>query len=187
MMQTFWANLYAGAPDYNASDAGTNFNSTKFKGHAASMVWIVRIVPTAVHGGIGIIEGSHGYLRTVYEKPCISLPHFQREEQLSMSLKHVNDALSSKTEISPTTLVFGVYPKIPGGGPRSTILRRPNIIQKAQTWLSKQNRVIYFKTPERHSICPVLTNSKSCKTATWQQGAYIPKKTGMEAIRTFTH
>lgn len=46
-----------------------------------------------------------------------------------MSFRVINDAPDSVTGISPTTMVFGVHPKIPGAGHRETMAQRATVIR----------------------------------------------------------
>lgn len=66
--------VYARAPDYVHTDAGTNFNSVVFWEQATAMGIIVRITPAERKHQMGIAEHSHGCLRPVYYKCCIDSP-----------------------------------------------------------------------------------------------------------------
>lgn len=73
------------------------------------MVPIIEIVPTEAHHRNGLVKRDHTYLQTVYEKLCLGVSRFSREEQLSMLFSAVNDAAASGTGIAHSTLVYGVY------------------------------------------------------------------------------
>ena len=130
MLRRCWIDAYAGAPDYIHADAGNNFNSDYFKSKGEEMGSVVKIAPAAGHERIGIVERSHAYLRKLYEKLRIDKARMPREDRLSMSFRAINDVPSSNTGISPTTLFFGVYPKLPGGGHRGYMDKRVQIIRQ---------------------------------------------------------
>lgn len=47
-----------------------------------------------------------------------------------LTFRAINDTPMSDSGISPTTLVYGLYPKIPGAGPRGSMAERANIIRE---------------------------------------------------------
>lgn len=152
-LRKFWIDVYAGAPDYVHTDAGTNFNSAEFMNKVEALGTIIRIAPTEGHDRIGIVERSHAYLKTVYSKLCIDLPDVSREDRLSMSFRAINDSPCSDTGVSPTTLVFGVYPKIPGGGARGSMMQRANVIRACTEMITKlkARRVVKDAMKIRHT------------------------------------
>lgn len=85
---------------------------------------IIKSVATEAHNRIGKIERSHAILRSIYEKLKLDLPRITRDDRLSMAFRAINDAPDSVSGISPTTLVFGVHPKIPGVGHRGSVAER---------------------------------------------------------------
>lgn len=137
MLRKFWVSRYADASDYIYANAGTNFNSSEFKEQAASMGSVARIAPAEARDPKGVIERYHFYLKTIYEKLCIDLPELQKEQQLSVAFRTVNDDPSTETGTSSTTLVFRVYRKIPGGGSRGIIIQRANTIRDRKSFLIK--------------------------------------------------
>lgn len=112
-----WTNVLAGAPDYIQTDSGSNFAAAEFKKAATHMGIIIKTVPAESHNRIGKVERAHAILRSIYQKLKVSLPRINREDHLSLAFRAINDAPNAKG-ISPTMLVFGVYPKLPGAGPR---------------------------------------------------------------------
>lgn len=156
LLRKFWVDVYARAPDYISTDAGTNLNSAGFKDRALLMGSIVKIVPTEAHERIGLVERSHAVLRKIYEKLRIDLPHINCDDRLSMAFRAINDAPNSDTGISPTTLVFGVYPKIHGGGLRGTMLQRASIIRDCT------NNVTKMKARRTLRDAVMLRNTASC-------------------------
>jgi len=49
MLRLCWIKVYAGAPDYIHTDAGTHFNSELFKKNANDLGTLVKIAPTEGH------------------------------------------------------------------------------------------------------------------------------------------
>ena len=125
-----WVDIYWVAPDITHSDGGTNFNSEELRNNAISMGIEVKIAPIKGHERVGIVERSHAQLRAEYDKLLIDLPQIVKEERLSMTFRAINDTPCSDIGIFPTTLVFGVYPKILGAGPRGTMAKRSKIIRE---------------------------------------------------------
>lgn len=82
--------------------------------------------------------------KSIYEKLRLDLPSISKEDRLSLIFCAINDSPSSDTRISPTTLVFRNYPKIPGAGDRRSMAKRANIIRGAPKLVTmmKSRRVI---------------------------------------------
>lgn len=133
----FWIDMHAGAPNYISTDAGTKFNSTSFKEQKASMGSIVKIIRTEAHERIGLVERSHAYLQTVYDKLRMDPPSISRKTRLSMSFRAINSAPSSESGILKTTLVFGIQSKIPGGRYRGSMFKRAEVIRKYTNTVTK--------------------------------------------------
>lgn len=131
LLRKFWIDVYARAPGSITTDAGTDFISQAFKDSAKAVGWIVivQIVPTKACDRFGIVERNRAYLRTVYDKVCINMPYLRKKEKLAMSFRAINLSPSAKTGISLTTLVFVIYPKIPGGRCCGTMMEKANIIR----------------------------------------------------------
>lgn len=125
-----WINFFAGAPDYLITDAGSNFTVSEIKEAADSMGIVMKTVPTEAHNQVGKIERSHAILRKVYDMLKSDVPSLRREERLSMAFRAINDAPSSSSGISPTMLVFGVHPKLPGAGFRGSYAKRAHIVRE---------------------------------------------------------
>lgn len=121
LLWNHWIDIYAGAPDFIYADAGTKFNSLLFREKAKATNFIMKIVPTEAHDRTGLFERSHSYLQAGYEKLRWDVPNISRKEALSMAFRAVNDAPSSGTGISPTTLVYRIFPNIPGKNIGSTL------------------------------------------------------------------
>jgi len=70
-----------------------------------------------------------------------------------MAFRAINDSPNSDTGICPTTLVFGIYPKIPGAGHRGTMAQRANIIREctAEVTKMKARRLLRDSTRSRNS------------------------------------
>ena len=91
---------------------------------------VLKIAPTEAHNKIGKVERQHAVLRSIYKKLKMDLPNLSRYERLTLAFRAINDAPDSNTGISPTALVFGVHPKIPGSGPRGTMAQRAHIVRE---------------------------------------------------------
>jgi len=163
MLRKCWINIYAGAPDVIHTDAGTNFNSKEFKDRASEMGSIVKIAPTEGHERIGTIERSHATLRAIYDKLRIDLPSMRKEERLSMSFRAINDVPNAETGISPTTLVFGVFPKIPGAGHRGDVAKRAHIIQQCTKLATAMKSRRMVKNAMRVRNVPSITEMEKVR------------------------
>lgn len=118
-----WIHVYAGAPDDLYHDAGTNFASSLFREHGTGMCTRVHEVPTEAHHTIGVVERQHGILRTIYNKLRLDEPDINKKERLLLTFRCVNDA-PGPGGISPTLLVYSVFPKLPLPQNRDTSLAR---------------------------------------------------------------
>eukprot|EP00171_Calliarthron_tuberculosum_P022600 IDg22600t1 len=137
-LQRSWINLYAGSPDIIEADAATNFTSEEFESLADELGIAIKTVPTEAHERIGSIERQHAALRAVYEKIKHDTPLMPISERLAMSFRALNDAPDADTGIAPTTLVFGVHPKLPGSRKRGTLAERAVIIREATKLASER-------------------------------------------------
>ena len=130
-----WINIFAGAPDYIHADAGTNFTGQVFRDAANDMGIVLKVAPTEGHERIGKIERAHAVLKSVYSKLRIDMPNIVREDRLSLAFRAINDSPTGDTGISPTALVFGVHPKLPGGGmSEEPMLSELKLFMNAQSW-----------------------------------------------------
>ena len=109
-----WINVFAGAPDVIRHDAGKNFVAKEFRSAAEDLEISVKCVPTEAHSRVETVERNHSTVRTIYNKIKIDLADISRADLLSLAFREINDAPSSVTGISPTKLVFGIAPRIPG-------------------------------------------------------------------------
>ena len=123
-----WINVFAGAPDYIQADAGTNFTAKEFRNAADDMGIVLKVAPTEGHERIGKVERAHAILRAVYDKLKIDKPSMSREDRLSLAFRAINDSPSNESGISPTALVFGVHPKLPGSSKRGSYAQRAKIV-----------------------------------------------------------
>lgn len=70
-LSNFWIDVYAGAPDYIHTDAGTIVCYEQFNSSAEELGKIVPVVSIEAHDRIGKVVMSHAYMRTVYEQLCV--------------------------------------------------------------------------------------------------------------------
>ena len=87
------------------------------------MISIVKTAPTEGHERISTIEHSLATLKAICDKLKIDFPSIRNEECLPMSLSGIHDVPNAESDVSPTTLVFCVPPKIPGAGHRGDIAK----------------------------------------------------------------
>lgn len=125
-----WINIYAGAPDLLVHDQASNFTGAEFKEAADEWGIVLKPIPTEAHERVGLLERRHAVVRAVYDKLRIDLPHLSPSDRLSYTFRAINDVPDADTGISPTTMVFGVYPKLPGSGPRGSMAERARIISE---------------------------------------------------------
>lgn len=69
-------------------------------------------------------------MHTVYEKLCVDLPKTAKDELSSLTFRAFNDTPHSNTQICPTTIVFGIYPKIKEAVDRGSLMERTEITRK---------------------------------------------------------
>lgn len=156
MVLKHWVDVYERAPDYIYTGSGTSFNSVLFHEQAASMGTIVRKALTEGHDRIELVERSREYLCTVYDKLRTDLPNIKKEEKLSMAFRAINDLPSAESGISPTTSVFGVYPKIPGEAERGLVMKRSKIIRDCTEIVSNMKSRRVLRGSVRGRSCPSL-------------------------------
>lgn len=66
LLQKCWVDVYAGALDFESTDAGTNLNSAEFKEQASTLGSVVQFVPIEAHDRIGQVKRGHRYRRMTY-------------------------------------------------------------------------------------------------------------------------
>ncbi len=160
-----WINAYAGAPDFLTTDAGTNFTSKEMREAAEGMGITIKAVPTEAHNRIGKVERSHAVLRKIYEKLKMDLPASRRDDRLSLSFRAINDAPSSPGGISPTMLVFGILPKIPGAGHRGSMAERANVVRQCTNLVVQMNAKRILRDSMRPRNVPSVIESEKVRTA----------------------
>jgi ribosomal protein S17 len=114
------------SPDILTSDAGSAFLSQLWNESAAHMGIILRAVPVESHSSMGRGE-HHGPLRRVYEKLRHDQATLDDSLLLSLAVKAVNEC-PNVHGFTPTTLVFGLQPKLPvEGAPTSFVKQRERL------------------------------------------------------------
>jgi hypothetical protein len=108
-----WATRYM-SPDVITSDAGSAFISQLWNESAANFGIILRSVPVESHSSMGRGE-HHGRLRRVFEKLRHDHPRLTDDMLLSLAVKAINEC-PNVLGFTPTTLVFGIQPKLPVEG-----------------------------------------------------------------------
>ncbi len=161
-----WMDVFAGAPDIIHTDARSNFNSAEFKARADRMEIVMKIASTEAHDRVGIVERNHTQLRTIYNKICMDCPKMAKEDVMSMTFRAINDTPNSEVGICPTTMVFGIVPKIPGAGHRGTVAERANIIRECTA--------ILLRMPARKTMRDSTQASNSASTAECETVRRLP-------------
>lgn len=148
-----WINIYAGAPDILIHDQGTHFTGADFKIPADELGIYLKGVPTEAHERIGSLERRHSVVRSVYNKLKLDLPKASQDDRLSLTFRAINDVPDSDTGICPTTMVFGVYPKLPKSGNRGSMAERARIISECTALATKlkSRRIIKDSIRKYHS------------------------------------
>lgn len=104
-------------------DAGRNFSSSKFRESGIERGDGVEADLTEAHDCIGLIKKSHANMQTVYNKQCMDHSNKSIEERSSLAFRSSNDTANSDTGIFPTTLMLGIYLKVPGSRARQSQYR----------------------------------------------------------------
>ncbi len=65
------------------------------------------------------------------------MTHIKKEERLSLTFRAVKDVHEGTTGICPTTLVFGVHPKLPGSGSCGNVAQRVRIVSDCTSLVRK--------------------------------------------------
>lgn len=153
----FSVDVYAEAPDYITTDPETNFNPAEFKNQVSSIGSILKVVLTKAHEQIGLTVQGHANILKVFKKLRIVLPHIKREGRLSVAFRAINDTLNKDFGTFPTTLVFGVYPKIPDAGVRKKRLQIASTIRECT--------YVVTKIKEKRTVRDAMKrhNTASCK------------------------
>lgn len=107
-------------------------------------------VPTEAHERICLLERRHGVVRSIHEKLKIDLPKIGQAARLSLTFRAINGA---DTGVCPTTLVFGVYPKLPKSENRVSMAERAPIISQCMALAVKlkSRRVLKDSIRKYHS------------------------------------
>lgn len=78
-----------------------------------------------------------------------------------MTFRAINDAPNSHFGSSPTTLMYGIYPKIPGTGFRGRMVRRSGIIRDCTNIVTKMKaRRVLRDAMKRHNTASCLEMKK---------------------------
>lgn len=117
------------------TEAGSKFTIEAFKICAVSLGIAVKFAPTKVHDRIDKVERSHAMFRSVYDKLTLDLPRATKEHRLSIALRGINDAPSGPDGISPTNLVFVIYPKYLVDVHMEVWLLVRTLFENGRTWL----------------------------------------------------
>lgn len=115
---------------------------------------------------LGAVERSNAYLKTIYEKFCIDIPHIIREEYLSKTFRALSETTSSTTGIAPKSLVFGIFPDIAGGSACHSLMRSATIIRECMTVVvrmkahQKHRKAVQNTKPKKDVIGANVATSK---------------------------
>ena len=175
-LRTSWINVYAGAPEEIRHDAGTNFDSKYFENAAKDFDIKVKCVPTEAHYRIGKVERAHSVLRSVYQKLKIDLPEISKEDRLSLSFRALNDVPSTVTGVTPTMLVFGIRPKLPGRNRDNSLAKRAQVVEDCTKLAKKMisRRLIRDSTNKKEfnmmHVEKVRQLTKGDKIVVWREG-----------------
>ena len=128
VLKECWIDTYLGPPDIITYDAGTNFNSTKFRNEVRLIKITYHQIPIKVYWSINKVKEYYGFIRKAYKiiikKLSNASPKLLR---LQIAIKVINNT-ANPNGLVPTLLIFKAYPKI-------NINLPPTFIQtqKAQT------------------------------------------------------
>lgn len=105
---------------------------------------------------VGIVKRSQATMLAIYGKLRIVLARFSKEDRLSMTFRAIKDAPNSDTNICPTTLVFGIHPKIPGAGHSGSLAQRANIIRETTNMVIKMKARRFLRDFMRTNNSPSM-------------------------------
>lgn len=149
-----WIDTYAGPPDMIRHDAGTQFIAAEFIQQAKSMSIILNQVPVEAHHSIGAVERYHAPLRRAFQVIKEDLPNLTKEICLQMAVKAVNDT-AGPDGLTPTLLVFGMYPRmIDGDPPHPSIADRAKTVKRTMSEVAKKLASIDVGEALRHRNGP---------------------------------
>ncbi|KAI0994211.1 hypothetical protein K3495_g13971 [Podosphaera aphanis] len=134
-----WIDIYSGPPETIIHDAGTNFDSSEFRGNALGMAIKVKCIPVESPQSIGLMERYHTPLRRAYSIITDELKGqpSTAEIRLQMAVKAVNDT-AGYDGLVPTLLVFGTYPRISNiDAPTLSTVERARSIKSAMAEVAK--------------------------------------------------
>lgn len=107
-------------------------------------------------------------MRTVYERLQLDVPRISREEKLSMSFRAVNDAPASGAGIASTTLVYEIYPRIPGVENFGSMLNRRNTLRQCTLLVTKMNAQHMLKEAIKDQNSPSMAEIENIRR--WPSG-----------------
>ncbi len=80
-----------------------------------------------------------------------------------MSLSGIHDVPNAESDVSPTTLVFCVPPKIPGAGHRGDIAKWTDIIRECRKLAIAMTSRRLVKNPMRERNVPSITKMENLR------------------------
>ncbi|KAI0996102.1 hypothetical protein K3495_g12080 [Podosphaera aphanis] len=97
-----------------------------------------KCVPVEAHYSIGIVQRQNASLRRAFNviQEDLKDEKLTKSSILQMAVKAINDTAGSN-RITPTVLVFGMFPKLTAREPNPSIVARAKAIQKAPMEVSK--------------------------------------------------
>lgn len=156
--------MYAGASEYLHTDAETNFTSEEFKSRTRELLTIVWVARTEAHNRIGKVKLCHLYMRTLYIKLCLYSACISREERLSLTFRALDDTHPTDIGIFPTTLVYGIWSKIPGAGDQGLLIKMVALIRESVAIVGCMKARKMRKATERIRNIPSHTEIEKVKT-----------------------
>ncbi|KAI1007325.1 hypothetical protein K3495_g906 [Podosphaera aphanis] len=141
-----WIDVYVGPPDLIVHDAAKNLTSKETQQYAQSIGTGTKCIPVEAHHSNGIVERYHAPLRRAFNIIIEELrdQKLNKSTILQMAVKAINDT-AGPDGITPTLLVFGMYPKITEAHESNLpIIARVKAIQKASANISafRSNKLI---------------------------------------------
>ena len=154
-----WIDVYLGAPDVIAHDAGKSFMASAFRANADMLHIRTNSIPVESANAMKIVERYHSPLRRSFNIIRQEAPDLDKHAALQMAVKAVNDSVGPNGLV-PTLLVFGALPRLglPTDKPTPSTYQRAIALRKATTAMSRHfaSRQVRYAMNARNG--PVVTD-----------------------------
>ena len=116
-------------------------------------------------------------MRSVYKKLTMDLPKISASDRLSLTFRAIRDVPDSTTGVCPTTLVFGVYLKLPGSRNCGCMAKPAKIIAEATKLAEKMRARRVIRDSMRPGHAPSMKEIEKFDVCRLEQMCWYSEKT----------